>query len=291
MAFASLADGKIRFCIWETRVQDFEAFVKATDYDTSIWGGLDKETQKKGWKNPGFEQSGLHPVVRVSWEDAHAFCEWLTMKEQKEGRITLQQKYRLPTNAEWSQMAGPGIYPWLHANSPANPSTPPASEAKEKRADERRFFPPPAGAGNYAGMEARVALNKPMDRVLRNYEDKYPRTAPVGSFAPNALGIYDLGGNVWEWCEDWFKRDMISSDLESKVPYFINDGGGNKYRVLRGASWLDSSPVILRSDCPFFEFPFHQSDTIGFRIVCAASGATSSLPEPQSDSQGGAAIK
>ena len=291
MIFVSLADNKARFCIWETRVRDFETFVKSTGYDTSIWGSFDKErTTRRDWRNPGFEQSGQHPVVRVSWDDAQAFCDWLTTKEQKQGCIGPEQKYRLPRYAEWSEMVGPCIYPWLFTNALAiQPNT--RLGANERRMDERRFLPPPIGGGNYAGTEARVVLNKPTDRVLRNYEDKFARTAPVSSFEPNAYGLYDMGGNVWEWCEDWFTQDMINGDLESKVPYFINDGGGNKYRVLRGASWLDSSPVILRSDCPFFEFPFHQSDTIGFRIVCAAAQGVSFAPQNQDNERESVEIK
>jgi formylglycine-generating enzyme required for sulfatase activity len=118
-------------------------------------------------------------VVIVNWENAQGFCAWLTKKELAEGKIKAGQKYRLPTDAEWSVAVGlgketgntpkekneriKGVYPW----------------GKE--------WPPPVGAGNY---------NKSLK------VDKFDYTSSVGSFAVNKLGLHDMGGNVREWCED-----------------------------------------------------------------------------------------
>ena len=205
--------GSAHFANWECRVADFEAFVKATGYDAG-----------KGWKSPGFPQGRTHPVVDVSWADAQAFCKWLTEKERKEGLIG-NRTYRLPTDLEWSQAVKlenevgntplerdggvKGTFPWGTA------------------------WPPPAGAGNYA------------DTI--SY-DRFDNTAPAGSFKPNAYGLYDTGGNVWEWTEDW-------SDNTQKA------------RVLRGGSWLGDNPGMLISSYRRYLPPADRSNDNGFRVI------------------------
>jgi formylglycine-generating enzyme required for sulfatase activity len=128
-----------------------------------------------------FKQEDTHPVVKVSWNEAQAFCEWLTKKELAEGKIKAGQKYRLPTDAEWSVAVGLGKE---KGNTP-----------KEKNRGIKDVYPwgkewpPPKGAGNYG-----ESLNV----------DNYEYTSPVGSFAANKLGLHDMGDNVLEWCEDWY---------------------------------------------------------------------------------------
>ncbi|MDC0144775.1 SUMF1/EgtB/PvdO family nonheme iron enzyme, partial [Verrucomicrobia bacterium] len=116
MKFVPVPGTEAAFCIWETRVKDYAAYAAASS-------GVDGN-----WKSPGFTQADTHPVVNVSWEDANAFCEWLTKKELAEGKIKAGQKYRLPTDAEWSVAVGLGretgsspeekdggikdVYPW-----------------------------------------------------------------------------------------------------------------------------------------------------------------------------------
>ncbi len=269
MEFVLVPETKVRFCIWETRVMDFAAFIQATGYEAEEpMPVLAADGQnKRNWRAPGFPQETDHPVVLVSWEDALEFCVWLTKKEQAAGTLKTNQLYRLPTDAEWSQAVGDTRYPWnqILTTSVSLEKAPMAMGERIK--DDRRFFPPPKGAGNYAGGEMRTQGVSSEFKTLNNYQDGYPRTAPVGSFAVNRYGIYDLGGNVWEWCQDWFRKDMITQELEDKLPYYNDDGGGKKYKVLRGASWLDSHPAVLRSSCRFFEFPYFRNDTIGFRVV------------------------
>ena len=108
--------------------------------------------------------------------------------------------YRLPTDAEWS--AGVG----LQGEEGTNPKE---KSSKIKLYPWGKEWPPPKGAGNYAGEEAKTGDWPAVWQVIEGYNDGYPRTSPVGSFAANANGLYDMGGNVWQWCEDWYDaREM-----------------------------------------------------------------------------------
>jgi formylglycine-generating enzyme required for sulfatase activity len=180
------------------------------------------------WNQPfgdAFKQADTHPVVNVSWEDANAFCEWLTKKEMAEGKIKAGQKYRLPTDAEWSVAVGLGK---------ETGSTP---EVKDERIRGvypwGKEWPPPVGAGNYAG---------------RLKVDKFEYTSPTGSFAANKFGLHDMGGNVWEWCEDKYSPTISP-------------------RVLRGASWGSSYPDYLLSSRRLGDAPGGRSGGVGFRCV------------------------
>ena len=220
--------GDVLFCVWLTRVQDFEVFAK--------------ETRFKGtsWLEPGFKQGPDHPVVYVSWNDAAAFCKWLTDKERKTGLLAPNQLYRLPTDLEWSKAAG-------------------LPEESGKTPDERDVgikdvypwgtqWPPPPGAGNYDGEETGSEV------CIKGYDDGYVYTSPVGAFAMNKYGLYDMGGNAWEWCLDWFN-------------------GEQKQKVLRGASWYNGDlQLSLLSSCRWPSPPDKSSDNFGFRCVIATEG-------------------
>ena len=110
------------------------------------------------------------------------------------------------------------------------------------------MWPPPHGAGNYAGSEAKDR-NWPRNwTTIKGYSDNYARTAPVGSFAASRSGLYDLGGNVWEWCGDWYDSNQ-------------------KTRVCRGASWVSHDPDYLLSSNRLDDAPDLRHDHIGFRCV------------------------
>jgi Sulfatase-modifying factor enzyme 1 len=87
MRFLSVPGTQVLFSIWDTRVQDYQVFARATSTD---------------WPSPEFQQGPTHPAINVSWLDAKRFCEWLTGKERAEGKIRPDQEYRLPTDVEWS---------------------------------------------------------------------------------------------------------------------------------------------------------------------------------------------
>ena len=257
MVFVPVKGTEVRFCIWETRVKDFEAFIKATSCDMGnkmmcfnrelkqgVWEGYN-------WKNPGFAQGPDHPVVGVNWEDAVAFCKWLTEKERKGGVLPVG-RYRLPSDSEWSAAVG---------LVQERGSTPGERREKEGVYPWGKQWPPPKGAGNYADMTAKKKY-KPDDlQTIEGYDDGYAETAPVGSFDPNPYGLYDMGGNVLEWCGYW-----VSGDVD-------------EYRALRGASWLQGDQnaqghvsTLLSSyrvGVPLSRAasPEHRGSCIGFRVV------------------------
>jgi eukaryotic-like serine/threonine-protein kinase len=168
----------VRFCVWPTRVKDWEAFCKVTG---------------RTIEKPDFAQDENHPVVKVSWYDATDFCKWLTEKERRENFLDEGQSYRLPTDKEWSMAVG------LPDEGGA---TPEQRDGKIKNEFPwGRQWPPPAGAGNYADQSAR----RQRGQIIEGYNDGFPTTAPVGSFKPNSAGLHDMGGNVWQWCVEDYK--------------------------------------------------------------------------------------
>jgi len=259
MKFVPVKGTDVLFSIWDTRVQDFESFVNATGYDAtkdmfSVTGeGWKKPSdnwlkqQGDTWKSPGFTQGPTHPVVGVSWEDAKAFCKWLTGKERAAGRLTAGQEYRLPTDAEWSVAVGLG---------PETGSTPKDKNGKIKDVYPwGTQYPPPRGAGNFFGEEAKQSWPSGWT-VIKGYNDGYVRTSPVGSFAANALGLFNMGGNVWQWCEDLYQPD-------------------NERRVLRGSSWICHAPPNLFSSFRFCDVPVGRSDLWGGRCVLVVGSSSS----------------
>lgn len=221
MKFAAVGD--VQFSVYLTTRKDFEAFAAAA--------GLKSEA----WKNPGFKQAPDHPVVNVTWREAEAFCKWLTEKERKAGLLKGGETYRLPTDAEWSKAVG------LPAETGGTP------EERDMGVQDvypwGNQWPPPAGSGNYAGEECDTEIPIP------GYNDGFRNTSPVGKFRVNAFGLYDMGGNVWEWVSDYWNSE-------------------NRAKTLRGGSWYNGAiPLSLLSSCRISSSPDTLHDTYGFRIV------------------------
>ncbi|MCX6922620.1 MAG: SUMF1/EgtB/PvdO family nonheme iron enzyme [Verrucomicrobia bacterium] len=253
MRFVPMPNTKVLFCVWETRVKDFEAFVNDTHRDMGnsmrvVGSDGYKERAGYNWQKPGFRQTPDHPVVGVNWNDAVAFCEWLTKKERNEGKINRNQSYRLPIDEEWSEAVG------LHERPGGLPR-----DKSGKVGDQYpwgRSWPPPRGAGNYAGSEARTDTWPSDWKTIESYSDEYSRTAPVGSFEANEFGLFDLGGNAWEWCEDRYDNE-------------------HDWRVLRGASWQNIVTERVLSSFRGFYTPGYRDACIGFRCVLVVGGAPS----------------
>ena len=213
----------VLFSIWDVRVKDYAAFVQETDHD---------------WPKPDFAQTQNDPAVMVNWYDAHDFCDWLTKKEQAMGKLGPKQRYRLPTDAEWSVAAGLGD---------EGPGTPESKCGKIQDVYPwGTQWPPRARSGNYCGEETRK--DHPDWAIIHGYNDGYVETSPVGVFRPNRYGLSDMGGNVWQWCEDKYNPTQ-------------------EFRVLRGGSWVFNSPVILLSSFRYAVAPGDRYGQNGFRVV------------------------
>ncbi len=172
------------------------------------------------------------PVVNVSWEEAVQYLNSLSVKDglqpvYEEGPggwaavVPLRNGYRLPTDAEWewaARFAGQTeglLYPW--------------------GTDTR----PPDRSGNYADVTAAQML----PTTMVTYDDGYPVSAPVGSYAANSYGIFDLGGNVAEWVHDFYTLDLLESTERVDDP--LGPASGTLH-VVRGASWRSATVADLR---------------------------------------------
>jgi formylglycine-generating enzyme required for sulfatase activity len=231
----------------EVTVGQFRKFVEDAGYKTEAErdgkGGYGYDVDKKQWvqdpkfiwRNPGFEQSDDHPVVEVSWNDATEFCRWLS---RKDGR-----NYRLPTEAQWEYCCRAGTET-LYSNGD----------------DPERL----ARVGNVAN--ARAEAQFPGSTTIAA-DDGFVFTAPVGRYEPNAWGLYDMHGNVWEWCLDFYD-----------VAYYKNSATADPRgpssaasRVFRGGCW-SSAGGLCRSACRIGFAPGDRSSRLGFRVARVPSG-------------------
>ena len=193
-----------------------------------------------------------HPVVRVSWEDAARYCNWLSQQESLPAayRISGQEVaavqplttgYRLPTEAEWAWAARYGgqeqagaKYPWGEG------------------------LPVPPRTGNYAGLRSRIVL----PTILAGYEDGFAGTSPIDSFMMNVLGIYNMGGNVAEWVHDHY---TVYSTQADEV---VNDPTGppqGRLHTIRGSSWMDAMITDLRLS--YRDYGGEPRPDLGFRLA------------------------
>lgn len=228
MKFVPVKGTKVMFCIHETRCKDYAAYASDAQDVDGTW------KDRKNDAGLVLDRPEDHPVSRISWEDAQKFCSWLSKKEGK--------TYRLPTDQEWSYAVGIG------RDERWNKDTTPATVVRnETDFPWGKDWPPPKGAGNYSDLSRKNKAPANKSQYFEDYDDGFPTTSPVMSFPPNKLGIYDLGGNVWEWCDDWF--DSSKTD-----------------RVLRGSSWTHWEKENLRSSFRDHHKPDERLG-LGFRIV------------------------
>ena len=167
------------------------------------------------------------PVEQVSWEDAKAFCQKLNEREEKAGRLPGGYKYSLPTEAQWEYACRAGTKtPFAFGNS-----------LSSKQANFDGNYP-------YGGASKGPYLDK---------------TVAVGSYSPNAWGLYDMHGNVWEWCEDSY-GDYPSGPVTNPV-----GPASGSLRVDRGGSW-DNYAKYCRSAIRLRRPPSYRDYDIGFRL-------------------------
>ena len=211
---------------YEVTVEQFKQFITATAYKTDA----DKEGWSYCWKGSTWEKknginwkydvSGTllpesennHPVIHVSWNDAKAYCEWLSKKTGK--------KYQLPTEAEWEYAAK-------------------------------------GGALTSSVIAYKYAGSNTLSEVAWFSENSNNKIHAVGQKSPNEEGLYDMSGNVWEWCSDWYKGYPGSSG--------VTDYTGS-LRVLRGGGW-SCNEQFCRSATRGSNAPSYRDTGIGFRLV------------------------
>jgi formylglycine-generating enzyme required for sulfatase activity len=170
--------------------------------------------------NPGFFRGGDHPVEQVSWDDALEFCRKLSAQT---GR-----KVRLPTEAEWEYACRAGTTTAFNTGGTIS--------AEQANYD---------GDYTYGGGRKGVYRKK---------------TTPVGIFPANAWGLYDMHGNVWEWCSDWYgKYDRTAPEDPQGI-------SSETYRVIRGGSW-HNNPGYFRSAFRYRSDPGNRSYDLGFRVA------------------------
>lgn len=182
------------------------------------------------WKNTGWKVTEDHPVVNVSWNDAKAFCAWLSRKEKK--------TYRLPTEAEWEYACRAGSITAFH------------------NGDDSEGL---AQVGNVADGTAKAVL--PTLKAI-TAKDGYVFTAPVGSFKKNGFGLFDLHGNVWEWFEDRYDAKGYENEP-------VRDPTGpatGSSRAFRGGSW-DRAAGRCRSAARGGNSPTFRNFILGFRVI------------------------
>jgi formylglycine-generating enzyme required for sulfatase activity len=168
------------------------------------------------------------PVERVSWSDATNYCAILTQRELTAGRIPAGSAFRLPTEAEWEFCCRAGT--------------------------TTRFFY--GDDPNYLQLTNHAWFSDNSDA----------QTHTVATKPGNAWGFFDMAGNVWQWCEDWYGAYPGGSVFDP-TGASTNSGGG---RVLRGGSWIDE-PRFCRSACRIGDDPSGNSlyENYGFRVVLA----------------------
>ncbi|MEM6628568.1 MAG: SUMF1/EgtB/PvdO family nonheme iron enzyme, partial [Bacteroidota bacterium] len=221
-------------------VGQFQSFLAVTDYQTEAEKvGRSKVLKRSGWdKKRGvnwrysadgkqrIEVEFSYPVVHISWNDAQAFCKWLSDETG--------WKFSLPTEAQWEYAARGGKY-----------SKGSVYSGSEKLKDVGWYWK------NSGDKDLSGGWDK--EKIFTNN----CATHPIGYKQPNELGLYDMSGNVFEWCQDWFKK---YSPASSKDPLNLSKG---KYRVLRGGSWY-SDASNCRVACRSYGHPDACFGAIGF---------------------------
>jgi formylglycine-generating enzyme required for sulfatase activity len=225
----SLAVGR-----FEVTRDQFEAFVRNSGHKVgekcwALENNEPRERTDRSFRNPGYLQNGSHPAVCVSWDDATAYADWLS--------TTTGKSYRLLSEAQWEYTARAGM-----------------AAATVPEADMCAF-------GNGADQTARQA-KLPGNWAYLACTDGYSHTAPVGSFKANAFGLYDLMGNVWEWVDDCYGRNLTEIPADGRA----RTSDDCREHTVRGGAWSTPARMLrtaVRAKAPAGA----RFDDVGFRVV------------------------
>ena len=214
-------------------VNEFQQFIAATGRDMQgcdIYDGGWTHRIKNSWKNPGFPQSGVHPVTCASWSDAQAYAQWISAKTG--------HRYRLPSASEWefaARAGGEAVQPWNSNGSDAC--------ANANVADQ-------SAAHRYPGWS------------VFGCRDGYVYTAPVGSFKANSFGLNDMLGNVLQWTQDCWNANYAGAPIDGSARL----DGNCAERELRGGSWF-STPAYVRANYRNHFAVGYRASSVGIRLV------------------------
>ena len=214
-------------------VDQFREFIGATGRNMQgcdTYDGTWRHRAESNWENPGFAQSGSHPVTCVSWNDAKAYAAWLSAKTG--------HRYRLPSASEWefaARAGGAAAQPW-------------SSDG--------------AGACANANVADQSASRRFPGWAVFSCDDGYIQTSPVGSFKVNSFGLSDMLGNVFQWTEDCWHADYKGAPVDGSARV---DGACVEHE-LRGGSWF-TSPGFVRANYRNHFAADYRTSSVGIRLV------------------------
>jgi formylglycine-generating enzyme required for sulfatase activity len=207
--------------VTEVTIEQYLAFCDETKGNYPEWleqgnsynieTGTDDYYKKKGMSR----ENKNHPITGVSWNNAVAYCQWLSKKTGK--------NYRLPTEAEWEY----------------------------------------AARGGNLSKKYKYAGSNTLDEVAWYDNNSNSTTHPVGLKNANELGLYDMSGNVYEWCGDDWHDDYKGAPSNGSA--WVDKGSRGSFRVFRGGSW-DNSARFCRVSFRFGNSPVYRYGSIGFRV-------------------------
>ena len=218
--------------IYEVTVGEFREFIDATRRKITgctVYDGSWHERADLSWNDVGYPQSSTHPVACVSWRDSRDYTTWLSHKTG--------QHYRLPSASEWEYAARAG-------------SEAPRPWSSDTEACKSANVADASAAQRYPGWK------------VHQCNDGYVYSAPVGSFAPNAFGLYDMLGNVFEWVQDCWHADYGGAPADGSA-WLTGDCSQHD---MRGGSWFTAAPNVSVAARNRFEEGY-RSNSVGFRIV------------------------
>ena len=223
-----------KFDVTRDEYAQFVAETNRPDPDTCITLNASGEfiAAKVNWRSPGFPQTGRHPVVCVSWDDAQAYVAWLSAKTG--------HTYRLPTEAEWEY----------------------AARGRTTTARYGSDSPPEICRYTNVGDLDYSELHPGDSGVNRACRDGYAFTSPVESFPPNPFGLQDMLGNVMNWNEDCTNVNYSNAPADGRAW----QSGDCSLRIVRGGSW-DMDLSGARSANRRFLVTSHRNTTLGFRVA------------------------